>query len=910
MRALLKEELKKLEADGLIVKETQHTEWVSNIVLVKRNGSVRICLDPIPLNKALKRPHLQFTTIDEILPELGKAKVFSTVDAKKGFWHVVLDDESSRLTTFWTPFGRYRWIRMPFGISSAPEIFQLKLQEIIQGLKGVECLADDLLIYGSGDSLKEALEDHNRNLEQLFFRLENSNVKLNHSKLRLCETSVKFYGHILTDHGLKPDETKISTIQNYPTPTDRKQLHRFIGMVNYLSRFLPNLSAKFTILRRLISEKEDWIWSAKEDEEFNKIKALVGDADTLKYYDVKKPLEIECDASSFGLGVAVFQSDGVIGYASRTLTATERNYAQIEKELLAILFACVRFDQLIVGNPRTIVKTDHKPLIAVFRKPLLSAPRRLQHMLLSLQRYNLELQFVTGKDNVVADAISRAPFDGNYPEDRFDKRNIYHIFSEIAGMNMSGYLSITDERLNDIIAETAVDPSMQLIIGYINEGWPNSVDKVPDSVKLYFKYRNELSTQDGIVFRTDRIVVPHSLRKKLTENVHLSHNGIEATLKLARANIFWPGMSSQIKEAVIQCGICAKFGSSQSPPPMQSHVIPVHPFQLISMDVFFADYEGEKKKFLVTVDHYSDFFEVDMLKDLTPKSTIAICKLNFSRHGKPQRVVTDNGTNFVNKDWKQFAFDWDFEHTTSSPYHQQANGKAEAAVKIAKRLLKKANESGTDFWYALLHWRNVPNKIGSSPVSRIFSRSTRCGIPMAAANLIPKPVTDVPEAIERNRRIAKYHYDKRCRNLPPLETGSSVYVQLNPEVSKQWTPGTIGTKLNDRSYIVDVEGSRYRRDLIHLKPRKEPTTAPAQSSLDTPKVVTAPLEIPAMCESKENIGNSEVTPETTATVSMKESSTNKATNTPKKSSHQPVEPIRRSKREVKVPNRFKDFVLE
>lgn len=126
---------------------------------------------------------------------------------------------------------------MPFGISSAPEIFQLKLQEIIQGLKGVECLADDLLIYGSGDTLKEALEDHNRNLEQLFFRLENSNVKLNHSKLRLCETTVKFYGHILTDHGLKPDETKIATIQNYPTPTDRKQLHRFIGMVNYFESF-------------------------------------------------------------------------------------------------------------------------------------------------------------------------------------------------------------------------------------------------------------------------------------------------------------------------------------------------------------------------------------------------------------------------------------------------------------------------------------------------------------------------------------------------------------------------------------------------------------------------------------------------------------------------------------------------
>ncbi|XP_065091393.1 uncharacterized protein K02A2.6-like [Ochlerotatus camptorhynchus] len=230
MRDKLKKELKKLEKDGLIVKEQQHTEWVSNIVLVKRGGkdsdSIRICLDPIPLNKALKRPNLQFTTIDEILPELGKATVFSTVDAKKGFWHVVLDQPSSRLTTFWTPFGRYRWIRLPFGIAPAPEIFQMKLQEVIQDLEGVECIADDVLIYGVGDTLQDALLNHNRCLAKLLTRLEENNVKLNKTKLKLCLTSVKFYGHVLTTRGLQPDESKIETIKNYPKPEDRKQLQR------------------------------------------------------------------------------------------------------------------------------------------------------------------------------------------------------------------------------------------------------------------------------------------------------------------------------------------------------------------------------------------------------------------------------------------------------------------------------------------------------------------------------------------------------------------------------------------------------------------------------------------------------------------------------------------------------------
>ncbi|XP_058817825.1 uncharacterized protein K02A2.6-like [Topomyia yanbarensis] len=223
-------------------------------------------------------------------------------------------------------------------------------------------------------------------------------------------------------------------------------------------------------------------------------------------------------------------------------------------------------------------------------------------------------------------------------------------------------------------------------------------------------------------------------------------------------------MSAQIKEVVSQCSVCGKFGSSQSPAPMQSHPVPVYPFQLVSMDVFFAEYQGKNRKWLVTVDHFSDFFEVDQLKDLTPKSTIAVCKSNFSRHGKPQQVISDNGTNFVNREWKQFARDWNFYHTTSAPHHQQANGKAEAAVKIAKRLLKKAEEAQSDFWYALLHWRNVPNKIGSSPATRLFSHNTRCGIPTSANNLMPKLVAGVPQAIEERRRKTKLQYDRKTKN--------------------------------------------------------------------------------------------------------------------------------------------------
>ncbi|XP_062534340.1 uncharacterized protein LOC134203485, partial [Armigeres subalbatus] len=616
MREKLRKELEALEKEGLIVKEAKHTEW------------------------ALKRPNLQFIILDEILPELGRAKVFSTVDAKKGFWHVVLDESSSKLTTFWTPFGRYRWTRLPFGIAPASEIFQMRLQEVIEGLKGVECIADDVLIFGVGDNIEEALQDHNRCLEQLLIRLKQHNVKLNRSKLKLCQTSVKFYGHVLTDQGIQPDESKVATIRGFPTPTNRKEVHRFVGMVNYLSRFLKSLSANLANLRNLIAETTPWQWSSVEEEEFNQVKRLVADTGTLRYYNANQPLIIECDASCFELGVVVFQPDGIIGYASRTLTPTERNYAQIEKELLAILFACVRFDQLIVGNQKTIVKTDHKPLVSLFQKPLLSAPRRLQHMLLNLQRYRLRIDFVTGKDNVVADALSRAPLDEKLPGDKFKKLNIFSVLKEVEDLQLSKFLCVSDSRLEEIKEETSKDHSLQLIVSYTQQGWPSTPNQ--------------------------------------------------------------------------------------------------------------ADYRGSSRKFLVTVDHYSDFFEVDELRNLTPETVIDVCRINFARHGKPQRVIIDNASNFAKVKMVKFSQKRDFEMVLSAPYHQQANEKSEAAVKISKRMIKKVEEAGTDFWYALLHWRNIPDKIGSSPASRLFSRSTRSGVPTTAANLVPRIVENVPSAIEKN----------------------------------------------------------------------------------------------------------------------------------------------------------------
>lgn len=304
----------------------------------------------------------------------------------------------------------------------------------------------------------------------------------------------------------------------------------------------------------------------------------------------------------------------------------------------------------------------------------------------------------------------------------------------------------------------------------------------------------------------------------MTGKVHVSHNGMESTLQLARQNIFWPGMSSEIKERVRGCSICAKYHASQQKPPMQSHDIPQYPFQLVSMDVFFTRYKGKQRKFLVTADHYSDYFELDILNDMSASSIINCCKRNFSRFGIPQIVCSDNGTNFVNQAMKELAATWDFMHVTSSPYHQKGNGKAEATVKIAKRLIQKAEDDNQDLWYSLLHWRNIPNKMKSSPSERLLSRSTRIGIPASLSKLKPHVIKDVPDKIVENRRRNKRYYDRNSKILPELEIGTPVIVQINPETSKQWTKGVIEQRVKDRSYVVNVDGALYRRNIVNIKP--------------------------------------------------------------------------------------------
>ena len=340
LKEQLKDKLDSLVAQGIIEPVSTPTPWISNIVVIKKPGKLRVCIDPRDLNIAICRPKYQMPILDEILPALANARLFSVLDAKDGFHQVKLDEESSYLTTFWSPYGRYRYLRMPFGISSAPEEFQRRMHVICQDLPGVVVIADDILVYGCGSTEEEFRKDHDANLKRLLDKAREASLKLNKRKLRLWLSKVVYMGHRLTTQGISPDPNKVNAIVNMPRPVDKKGVERLLGCVTYLSRFLPKLS---DVVSPLTERNVTFAWLTDQEQAFNTVKQMVTTAPVLRYYDVTEEVMVQSIASQKRLGETLLQKGQPVAFPSRNLSATEQQYAWVEKECLAIVFACERF---------------------------------------------------------------------------------------------------------------------------------------------------------------------------------------------------------------------------------------------------------------------------------------------------------------------------------------------------------------------------------------------------------------------------------------------------------------------------------------------------------------------------------------------------------------------------------------
>lgn len=806
MQSAVKDELQRLVKLKIITPVSEPTDWVSQMVTVrKKDKSLRVCIDPTPLNAALKRERYQLPTFDDILPDLANAKVFSKLDLRSGYWHCVLDESSSKLTTFQSPLGsRYRWVRLPFGLSVSSEIFQRKLQEAMEGLEGVHIIADDVIVGGVGSDLCGATCNHDDRLVTFLERCRQKGIVLNASKFELRKSQIKLAGFVVGVDGTRPDPDRVKAITDMPAPTDVQSARRFLGVINFLAKFIPHMTTIVKPIQALLGKDIVWSWGPEHDRAVAKVKALISAAPVLSHFDASKPLIVQCDASRDGLGAVLLQNDHPLTYASRSLTQAECNYAQIEKELLSVMFALEKFHIYTYGRQVT-VQNDHKPLVSIQNKPISKAPMRLQRMLMRLQKYDYKIMYTPGKDLHLADALSRAYLPTYEPGVTFDS-----IHSVVVH-------DLTEHETAELKRSTDSDVQLRELRDVIQRGWPDEKKDCPPTLVPYWDFRGDLVLCDGLIIKNQAILIPTELRPKYTKSIHQGHQGYDSCIRRVKDAIFWPGWKSEVRSTIEKCEICAKTGPlQQQKESLQQPETPDKAWTFVSADIMTLD----GKDFLVTADSLSAFIEVDRLRTLTSREVILKLRMHFARYGVPRVLVTDNARQFTAKEFSDFATGWRFEHRTSSPHYPRSNGQAEAAVKTIKGIMKKAILDNTDVYKAILDYRNTPRvSTGLAPAEVMFQRRTRTATIPAVCPPTAKE-TEAKKAKQHHKRRIKQHYDKSAHDLTPMRIGSTVWFIEWQGQRKYWSKGRITDVSGTRSYIIrrQSDGATFRRNRIHIKP--------------------------------------------------------------------------------------------
>lgn len=815
IRDEVKAELDNMVKLGVIIKQDSPTPVVSNLVIVKKGKKLRICMDPTDLNRNILRRHYPLSTIEEISARIRNSTWFTILDCKRGFWQVKVSEESVKYLTFSTPWGRYSYQRLPFGLCSAPEVFQNLISSILQKFKNVEVSMDDILIHASS---VENLRLLTKKVMEVLFE---KGVRLNKEKCQFDKQSIKFLGHIVTAKGLKPDPDKIDAINRLKTPTDKKALQRLLGMVTYLSKFISNLSEITKPLRQLLVKNVEWCWGHEQEVAFETIKMKLCSLPVLKYYDVNKNNILSVDSSSFAMGVTLLQDGHPIAYASKALSLAQQAYPQIEKEALAIRFGCQKFHPFIFGK-EVLVETDHKPLQSIFTKPLDRAPARLKRIILDVQPYGVTVKYKKGNDIPIPDALSRDV--NNLPEDENENE-----------LEVNLILPITVPWAKQIGEEINKSDKLKKLKLVIENGWPDCSDDISVDVKEFWNFRDELSVYEGLIFKGDKILIPSTLKYEVLQLIHQGHFGIQSCIKRARQLVFWVNMAKDIQDFVSRCEVCQKHARKCDKESLLLHKIPEFPFQIVGIDVF--SYGG--KQFLVLIDSYSGWLDFAELRTLESSEVIKILKNNwFSVFGIPDECYSDNGRQFTSQLFKKFVAEWKFTHKLSSPYYPKSNGLSERAVQIVKNILKKCAEDNTSPRIALMNYRNTPRSDELlSPNERLMSRATKTLLPVNQKQLVPKVVKDVPKNLEKERKRQKIYHDRTAgpeREMPQVQ--DKVMIQ-NP-ISNTWKSGVVKQhESRPRAVLIETDdGGNYIRNTIHV--RKVP------SRVESKQLEKLPEELP------------------------------------------------------------------
>lgn len=794
-------ELQRLEEEGIITA-IDHSDWASPIVpVLKADGkSVRICGDyKLGVNPAVMTTQYPLPKVEDIFASLQGGVKFSKLDFREAYNQLLVDKETSKLLVINTHRGLFAYNRLAFGVSSAPALFQRRMEETLQGIPGTSVYLDDVLVTGKTDA------EHLENLRKVLQKVKDSGLKLKREKCEFFKESLCYLGHEINAEGLKPSKKNAEAIIEAPEPRDVSELRSYIGLLSYYGKFIPNLSTVLAPLYALLHKNTRWQWTDTERKAFVESKNAIMEARVLTHYDPSKELVLACDASPYGVGAVLsHRKDGVespLAFASRTLTPAERNYSQLEKEALAIIFGVTRYRDYLLCRSFVLI-TDHKPLVGIFREdkaiPAMTASR-IQRWALTLGAYRYSIEHRPGRLNGNADAMSRLPLKTAHT----DPPEPPELVNSISSLEK---LEISVKQLQQF---TSSDKDLSQVLQWVEEGWPQ---KPPDkSLQPFWNRRDELSVHRNLLYWGNRVVVPTPARQHILDLLHETHQGMVVMKGMARSLVWWPNMDAEVERCSRQCSQCLQ----NSPMPPKAEPVP-WPEPKECWERLHLDYAGpfEGKMLLVLVDAKSKWLEVIIVASATSEQTVEHLRDIFARFGLPRCIVTDNGTPFTGQPFQDFVQGNGIKHLRTAPFHPASNGLAERAVRTVKDGLKKTE--GRDLKLRLAQWllmyRRAPRPNGTSPAKQMLAYRMKARLDLCIPRKGEEAILEQLPT-ESRQRAEQEEKEKGLRH----KKGNKVAVR-NFGKGARWWLGEVENTSGASIVTVSTPQGQVRRHIDQVKP--------------------------------------------------------------------------------------------
>lgn len=681
--------------DDDIISESD-SEFASNIVLVKKkNGKLRMCVDYRKLNEIIEKDRFPMPVIEDALQKLSGKRYFSSLDLRNGFYHVDVEEDSRKFTAFVTQDGQYEFKKMPFGFANAPAAFVKYLSKVLR--KFLYC--DEVIVYMDDILIAtETIERHLELLTEILRELAKNKVKLQMEKCTWLQEKTDFLGYSVNAAGIQLNSTHVDSIKSYARPIDVKSVQRFVGMASYFRKFIEDFKGKVAPLQLIIKNKE-FKWSKEHEDSFQTvIKALI-DGPVLKIFNKDAETELHTDASSAGYGAILMQrcnEDGKfhpVSYFSKKTTAPESKLHSFELETLAVVYGIKRFRNFLLGKRFKLV-TDCNAMKLTLGKREVSP--KIERWALFLEEYDFELEHRAGDRMKHVDALSRQQV---LIQDEINETE------ETGEENGEG----SDLFVSKIVLAQGRDENILTMIDSVNSG----------TLKGY-------EIREGILYHVDgtklQMVVPLEMQNGVMVKMHdqLGHFGVKKTVNNIKRYFHFAGMTAKVEAYIKGCLMCLQYNSKVHKKEHYMHLIEREPKPLHTIHIdHVGPIETTKRghlHILVVVDAFTKYVRLYPTKTTNSTEVIRHLENYFRAYSVPCRIVSDRGTAFSSAKFSDFCKKYKVHHIMNATACPRANGQVERFNRTLLPLLaKKKSETGQE-WDQLM-WcceRSLNNMVSST----------------------------------------------------------------------------------------------------------------------------------------------------------------------------------------------------